>query len=280
MLEPIRILSDIHIGHPGSVIDDVEQLRPLFRGAGTVIFNGDSVEMRFVSEREKGRADLENVIAACRAERAEPIFVNGNHDPVISSASHLDLANGAVLVTHGDFLFHDISPWSKDARIIRDAHNKALAELGADALVDFEKRLSAQKRAALAIELHDSNLPHGPLAQVMTFVREAWPPWRPLQIIKVWLQTPGKAVELARVFRPEARFVVIGHTHFGGLWKRGRRVIINTGSFIPIAGRRLVDLERDTLTVKKLRRDRAGDFVVGDVIERFTVSKLRAVEER
>lgn len=279
MVEPIRILSDIHVGHPGSVIDDVNQLRPLFRGAGTVIFNGDTVEMRFVSEREKGRCDLENVIAVCQAESAQPIFVNGNHDPVISSASHLDLADGAVLVTHGDFLFHNISPWSKDARIIRDAHDKALAELGADALEDFEKRLSAQKRAALAIELHDSNLPRGPLARVMTFVREAWPPWRPLQIVKVWLQTPGKAAALARVFRPHARFVLIGHTHFGGLWKVGPRVIINTGSFIPIVGRRLVDLEGDTLTVKKIARDRSGDFVVGDVIERFPVSKLEDGEE-
>ncbi len=279
MVEPIRILSDIHIGHPGSVIDHVDQLRPLFRGAGTVIFNGDTVEMRFVGEREKGRSDLEIVIAACRAERAAPMFVNGNHDPVISHASHIDLVDGAVLVTHGDFLFHDISPWSKEARIIGDAHDKALAELGEDAFDDFEKRLSAQKRAALSIELHDSNLPHGPLARVMTFVCEAWPPWRPLQIIKVWVQTPGKAAALARVFRPHARFILIGHTHFGGLWKVGPRVIINTGSFIPIAGRRLVDIEGDTLTVKKIDRDRVGNFVVGDVIERFTVSRLEDAAE-
>lgn len=41
---PVRIFSDLHPGHQASRIFDMEKLRPLFRGAGTVLFNGDTWE--------------------------------------------------------------------------------------------------------------------------------------------------------------------------------------------------------------------------------------------
>lgn len=39
---PVRIISDINPGHLASRIFDVQKLRPLFRGTGTVLFNGDT----------------------------------------------------------------------------------------------------------------------------------------------------------------------------------------------------------------------------------------------
>jgi hypothetical protein len=42
MSSPIRILSDLHLGHRVSRIASAESLRPLIAGAGTVIFNGDT----------------------------------------------------------------------------------------------------------------------------------------------------------------------------------------------------------------------------------------------
>ena len=42
MNEPVRVLSDLHLGHKVSRIDHVSALRPLIAGAGTVIFNGDT----------------------------------------------------------------------------------------------------------------------------------------------------------------------------------------------------------------------------------------------
>jgi hypothetical protein len=41
---PVRVISDLNPGHQASRIFDVEKLRPLFRGAGTVLFNGDTWE--------------------------------------------------------------------------------------------------------------------------------------------------------------------------------------------------------------------------------------------
>lgn len=275
--EPIRILSDIHLGHPASLVACAENLAPLLLDIPTVIFNGDTVEYRFLKDRPKAQKDLESLQKVCAALHAHPIFINGNHDPAISPASHLDLVDGAVLVTHGDMLFHDISPWSDEAHTMHVAHRKALEEIEDDAFHDFEKRLHANKRASLALELHKSTLPRGRCARIVTFLRESWPPWRPLQIVKCWTETPGKAIALARVFRPRARIIIIGHTHYSGMWRIAPRVVINTGSFLPVAGRTLVDLEGTRLTLRKIVR-RGADFAPGAEIATFDATKLRAHE--
>ena len=275
--EPIRILSDIHLGHPASLVGDPEELAPLFEGIPTVVFNGDTVEDRFRKDQEQARKNLEATKKVCAGLGAAAVFLNGNHDPKISPWNHLDLAGGAVLVTHGDMLFHDISPWSNESVIMKAAHREALEEIGEDAFHDFEKRLHASKRASLALELHESTIPRGRLARVITYLRESWPPWRPLLIFQCWIQVPGRAEALARVFRPRARFILIGHSHYCGVWKRGPRVIINTGGFLPIAGRSLVDLEGNRLTIRKIARS-GGKFQPGKTVAQFEVSPLRAHE--
>jgi predicted phosphodiesterase len=271
--EPLRILSDVHLGHPASLVGDPAELAPLFNGIPTVVFNGDTVEHRFRKDQEQARKHLGALKKVCSELGSAAVFLNGNHDPDISPCNHLDLAGGAVLVTHGDMLFHDISPWSIEAGIMGDAHRRALDEIGEDAFYDFEKRLHANKRASLALELHESSIPRGRLARVVTYLRESWPPWRPMQIIRCWMEVPGRAVDLARVFRPRARFILIGHSHYSGVWKRGPRVIINTGSFLPIAGRFLVDLEGNRLSIRKIARIR-GKFQAGKTVREFEVSPL------
>ena len=275
--EPIRILSDLHFGHPASLIEEIEQIAPLLRGVPTVIFNGDSVEMRFLEDRPTAFENMERIGEACLAVGARPLFINGNHDPIISASNHCDLADGAILITHGDMLFHDISPWSAEARFIGPAHTAALDEMEENVFHNFEERLKASKRAALAVELHKSRLPSGRLARVATFARECWPPWRPLQIIRVWLISPSRAVALGRVFRPQARFIIIGHTHYGGIWRIGPRTIINTGSFLPFSGRLALELMGSVLSVYSIDR-RKRRFELGRLVARFEVSKLKARE--
>jgi predicted phosphodiesterase len=271
--EPIRILSDLHFGHPASVIEQPRQLLPLFRGAKTVIFNGDTVELRYLRGRRIGMRNAVLMREACEAAGARPVFINGNHDPILSDLSHVDLVDGAVLVTHGDLLFHDVSPWSHEAVYIGEAHTRELADMEEDAFLDFEKRLKASKRAALAIELHRSGMRRTPFTALQTILRECWPPWRPLQIIHSWVVTPARAEALARVFRPRARFILIGHTHYSGAWRRGPRMIINTGSFLPFGGRMAIDVQDAKLTVRPILNE-GGAFRAGEPKMEFTVNKL------
>lgn len=275
--EPIRILSDLHFGHPASLVASPADLAPLFEGIPTVVFNGDTVEYRFRKDQERAARHLDEIKKACKEIGTTPVFVNGNHDPRISPFNHLDLADGAVLVTHGDMLFHDISPWSTEAGVLGPAHRKALEELGEDAYNDFEKRLHANKRASISLELTESTLPHGSLARFVTYMRASWPPWRPLQIIRFWMAVPEKAVALARVFRPRARLIITGHSHYCGVWRRGPRVIINTGSFLPVSGRTLVDLDAGRLVVRKIIR-RRRKFEAGKTIAEFKADKLKPYE--
>jgi predicted phosphodiesterase len=273
--EPILILSDLHLGHRASRIKHPEQLAPLLRGAGTVIFNGDTSEMRNPEDRSVGRKVAAELARLCHQEGRKAVFVNGNHDPTVSTINHLDLANGAVLVTHGDILFLGVAPWSRDAGHYLKKHRQILDGLGPDGYADFEKRLLASKRTSIELQMLEEPLTRGRSPGFRLFVRNCWPPWRPLMIIKAWSEVPGRADRLARVFRPQARFVIVGHTHYPGVWEVAPRVIINTGSFVPYFGAYAAIIESSRIEVRRV--DFAGgQFVLGKLLRRFAVAPLPA----
>jgi UDP-2,3-diacylglucosamine pyrophosphatase LpxH len=269
---PITIVSDLHVGHPAGRIKDPQQLAPLFKDAATVVFNGDTVEMLWLCNRDKAQAQLEAIAGVCLAQGARPVFLNGNHDPVASSASHLDLAGGSILVTHGDVLFHDIAPWGREAKVLGEEHTRILAEMCESAHSDFEERLVAVKRTSLAMEMHEPRAPRGRLPGIRLALREGWPPWRAFGIVRYWVLTPRLAEEVATRFRPEARFVIIGHTHRAGVWRRKERVVVNTGSFLPLSGKLAVRLEPGRLEVRKVVW--AGtEWQLGRVVATYDVPK-------
>jgi hypothetical protein len=96
-------------------------------------------------------------------------------------------------------------------------------------------------------------------------------------IIKAWCEIPGRAANIARVFRPQARFIIVGHTHYPGAWKVASRVIINTGSFVPYFGARAVILESGRLELRRVDRFNRK-FVLGRRLESFAIECLRPTE--
>jgi predicted phosphodiesterase len=271
--EPILILSDLHLGHRASRIKHPEQLIPILRGAGSVIFNGDTSEMRTSEDRQLGRKLAADLARICHQVGRKAFFVNGNHDPTVSATNHLDLADDAILVTHGDILFLEVAPWSRDAGHYRKKHLQILEGLSPEGYVDFEKRLLASKRTSIELQMLETPLTRGRLSSFRLLLRNCWPPWRPLMIIKAWSEVPELAADLARVFRPEARFVIVGHTHCPGTWQVESRVIINTGSFVPYFGACVAILEGGRLEVRQINL-RQGQFVIGKMLHNFTVERL------
>src|SRR3984893_12807232 len=276
--EPILVLSDLHLGHRASRIKHPEQLAPILDGPGSVIFNGDTSEMRNSEDRQIGRKLAAELARICHQTGRKAFFVNGNHDPTVSSTNHLDLANGAVLVTHGDILFLDVAPWSRDARHYRKKHRQILDGLGPDGYTDFEKRLLASKRTSIELQMLEPPLTRGRSPGFRLLIRNSWPPWRPLMILKAWSEVPGRAADLARVFRPEARFVIVGHTHCPGAWKVAPRVIINTGSFVPYFGAWAAIIESGRLQVRQIHFCQQ-QFVIGKLLRDFAVERLRPTED-
>jgi predicted phosphodiesterase len=273
--EPILILSDLHLGHRASRIKHPDQLAPLLCGPGTVIFNGDTSEMRNPEDRLVGRKLAADLARICHQAGRKAFFVNGNHDPTVSIINHLDLADGAVLVTHGDILFLGVAPWSREAGHYLRKHRQILDRLGPDGYSDFEKQLRASKRTSIELQMLEEPLTRGRTPGFYLLIRNSWPPWRPLMIIKAWCEVPGRAVQLARVFRPQARFVIVGHTHCPGAWEVPPRVIINTGSFVPYFGACAAIIESGQIEVRRIDFQKQ-QFVVGKLMRKFEVTPLRA----
>jgi predicted phosphodiesterase len=270
---PTLILSDLHLGHRASLIRDPEQLAPVFREANTIILNGDTAELRHQIDRPVGRMLAATLARVCHSSGAKAIFINGNHDPVISHIDHLDLAEGQMLVTHGDILFLGIAPWSRQAYAYRKVHLRALDQLGPDALLNFEKRLLATKRTSLKLQLLEEPTTRGRFPGLGLIVRQLWPPFRPFMILHAWWETPNLGARLLQAFRPETRYLLIGHTHFPGCWNHGGRVIINTGSFVLNFGACAVLLKEKSFEIRKIKRYQKN-FVLGKRLQEFGISRL------
>jgi len=271
--EPIRIISDLHLGYSGSLLTDAAQMRPLLDGVGTLVFNGDTAELRNEPRYPQGRREFVKLQELCAGAGVEAVFLNGNHDPVISTVNHLDLADGAILVTHGDMLFTDLAPWCKEAVKIGQAHRQLLNAMDDHLFEDFEARLRLVKDAIIAAGLPELRFQTGPLARIALFAQKAWPPSQPFIIVRCWREAPRRAAAMARIFRPRARFILIGHFHLAGITPLDPRLIINTGSFTPLLGRLIVDIAGGVLSVKRIDRVR-GVFSVGEEIARYPISPL------
>ena len=228
MNEPIRIFSDLHLGHKLSRIQDVEVLRPLISGAGTVVFNGDTWQELAAPFRERSQQMLDELKALCAAEGAHAVFLPGNHDPGWPGDGWLELADGAVVVTHGDALLRASSPWKRE---IMGAARKVEEIWAAHLTAVSDPRARLQVARVIARELGSVEYPLGRL-----LIQRAWdaamPPSRALWMLRAWFTQASAGARFCETYFPKARFLVIGHFHHRGCWRRGQRVIINTGSFL------------------------------------------------
>lgn len=248
MKEPVRILSDLHLGHRVSRITSIESLRPLISGAATVVFNGDTWQELAVMFREKSAAMLQELKALCREEGAEPIFLSGNHDPGWPGTGWLELAGGKILITHGDALFFDGSPWSREAIAGQDRIRELWAQHHA-AADDAGERLRLARE--IARYLVPKVFPKG--KKLWQRVLEAiCPPQRALKMLHAWLTQADAAVDFADKFFPHAEVLVIGHFHRSGIWKKRGRLVLNSGAYLPPADALWIDYDKGFLTCGKV----------------------------
>jgi predicted phosphodiesterase len=267
--EPTIIISDLHLGHRASQIRDPQELVPILKEARSVIFNGDTVEMRTAVDRPIGRNMAAVIARLCHSVGCRALFINGNHDPSVSKIDHLDLMDDRVLVTHGDILFLGVNPWSRKALAYRRIHLRALAYLGPDSLMNFEKRLLATKRTSIKLQLLEEPVTEHSIApKLRILIQQCWPPHRVFMIVRAWLRTPSSAAHLCDLFRPNARYIVVGHTHYPGVWRRGQVTVINTGSFVLHFGALAVILDGTSVEIRKVKRQKEG-FVLGKRVARF-----------
>jgi predicted phosphodiesterase len=228
MHEPVRILSDLHLGHKVSRIQKVSALRPLIAGAGTVIFNGDTWQELARPFYKRSLAMFEELKWLCCEEGADAVFLPGNHDPGFPGPGWVSLADGRIIVTHGDALLPSGSPWKREIltnaeeiRKIWDQHPRATE--------DVAERIEVARE--IARELCSVEHPTG-----RKFIQRAWdavvPPRRAVKMLEAWATQGAAGAEFCKTYFPSAEVLVIGHFHREGNWLIDRHRVINTGSFM------------------------------------------------
>lgn len=228
MNEPVRVLSDLHLGHKISRISDVAALRPLIKGAGTVIFNGDTWQELARPFYERSKVMLDELVALCRSEAADTVFLSGNHDPGWSGPGWVELAGGRIVITHGDALLFDGSPWKREI-LVGGERVMELWRAHPDAGRDVEERIRVARE--IARELCSVEHPTG-----RNIILRAWdaalPPVRAVKMIEAWFTQDKEGDKFCESYFPDAEFLIIGHFHREGSWRKNDRRIINTGSFM------------------------------------------------
>jgi UDP-2,3-diacylglucosamine pyrophosphatase LpxH len=227
MREPIRILSDLHLGHKLSRIESVSALRPLIAGAGTVVFNGDTWQELAEPFRVRSAAMLEELKALCASEGVETVFLSGNHDPGWQGPGWVELAGGRIVVTHGDALMFAGSPWKREI-LVSGKRVHELWQKHPDAGHDAAARIDLARE--IAFELCSVEYPLG-----RHFIQRAWdavvPPQRALKMLESWFTQAAAGARFCEQYFPDAEVLVIGHFHHHGCWTRNQRLVIDTGSF-------------------------------------------------
>jgi predicted phosphodiesterase len=268
----IRIVSDVHYADRSSRVRSLEQLRPLFDGATEFVFNGDTLDTRPSRDPDHTSRARREVLAFLGSAKIPVTVLTGNHDPDLSGEHAAEFAGGQVMVTHGDVLFDNIVPWSKDAPMIRTKIIAALAALPQEHSNRFEGRVGVFRTVAATIpQKHQSE--RNPLKYAVRLAGDTmWPPTRALSIIQAWRETPGRAAAFATKHRPKARFIVIGHTHRPGVWRTPSGVVvINTGSFTKPFGAMAVEVSPRMVHVRHLVR-RKDQFHAGPTVAEFPLS--------
>lgn len=266
-----RIISDLHYGDPASRVRSLAGLQPLFAGADRVVFNGDSIETRERPASEEADNVRQEFTEFLRSSVPGGTAITGNHDPDISTIHHLELLGGVVLVTHGEVLFENLVPWSHELPEIREFYRQELAALPVAAREAPGDRLAACKRACARFELSENPNPRHPWGRLRRVFRIFWPPRCTFAMMKAWRELPERAAAFALQFRPGTRFVVVGHTHWPGVWIRSNTVIINTGSFRPPFGCYAVDASPEQIVVRRVRSS-DGRFALGRVVAVFALA--------
>ncbi len=272
------VLSDLHIGHQASRLQGVAPLAPLMACGRTLIFNGDTFEMRSTSDRLHSAAWVSELQALLENSGTRGIFISGNHDPIISETNHLECAETGTLITHGDVLFDNVAPWSTNASRYASAHQRELAGLKPEEKSDLATRLAALRRATCSYDISHVPARPGLVGAMVHFLETIWPPWRPLRILQSWAEIPSRAWEFSQTWRPGTRTLIIGHSHLGGVWHRNALTVINTGTSMVGFRPRAVRIAQGVITLHRLILKNGG-FDLGAPIKTLPFTNNQGIAE-
>lgn len=252
----IRILSDLHLGHASSRIQDASQLAPLFEGCEKIVFAGDVWQAK--KGTHPGCHDIFEELKSLVGARG--VYLRGNHDPE-SGEGIAWLAGRRVLVTHGDAVLDEATPWAREMPRFRDEVRAIVARYDRD-----DPQACSDRAKEIAITLKPR--PFLKIPPPFNFFASAlWPPTRPFEMIRVWSTLGEECHRFLKRVAPETGVLVCGHFHRTGFWEKEGRLVINTGSYMRGSTAWCVDLTDDWLLVREVVSEEG--WQAGQVIGRW-----------
>ena len=213
MNEPVRVLSDLHLGHKFSRIEQVSALRPLIAGAGHRHFQRRHLAgARAAVLRTRRRRCWRSCrrFAARRAWRRffyQAITIPAG--PVPAGSSWRKGGSSSLMATRCC------------SRLAVEAGNPRQRRTGAGTVGPISRRAGGGRSAAvardIARELCSVEYPTG-----RSFLQRAWdailPPRRAVKMIEAWSTQASAGAKFCADYFPKAEVLVIGHFHWEGCW--------------------------------------------------------------
>ena len=136
------------------------------------------------------------------------------------------------------------------------ARDTALRQMSQDLRIAMEGQLASTREATA--ELANSNFcenNNGSFSnRIQKLQRWLAKPRRGWAIIRGGQKMPSVAAKFTAQYTPEAKFIIIGHTHYSGVWSFADRIVVNTGSFSGFGKAAIVRITEAYLVVQKLVR--------------------------
>jgi predicted phosphodiesterase len=265
MKQPVLILSDLHLGHKASVLDDIAALEPLLADIGTLILNGDTWQELAREFYDDGQRLWRELQALCEQRGIDIISLPGNHDPGQHDQDYLALAEGKIIVMHGDAVFPEVAPWSRMAMQKQD-------ELRA--VIDAHPHDLVEQRFALARKISQLLVPPT-YPQKKHLLSRVWdavtPPGRAWRMLIAWCTMVSETRRFASRYFPECEIMICGHFHRSGLWDDDGLLVINTGSFMPPGSAYWCEWNEEHLSVGIIQKKHRA-WYRGEVLSRWRIS--------
>ena len=211
-----------------------------------MVINGDVAEVQVPWLRGAAVRELDRLEQLTEQDGVKLTLISGNHDAYLTDKRCLQLAMGNILVMHGDALHPAVAPWTRSSRSLQE---RTESEINKAEKNDLATRLDIAQHVGHSEFLREyvqSSLGETAARRILA---------RPIEVPMVlwyWKNEPILAEQFLKQYAPQARVLIVGHSHRRGIWRRGERTIINTGAFMFPGKPQCVIHTGDTLSVHRI----------------------------
>jgi predicted phosphodiesterase len=226
-----------------------------------LVLNGDTSELHSTASPDASKQATDEIRNAAVEDNVQLTMLCGNHDPDISDREHLWFHNKTTLVFHGHTPVTGVAPWSWRCKYIAE-NNKKYIQRNGDG---FKEQLIATRTASTmaATGKFKQHRPKSPY-MIMLGIPATY------RVLQCWWKYPSLVADWIKQYAPSAAFVITGHIHHAGIWKRGGITVINTGCFGFPSHPRAVVIDNDVMQVYRIKKSN-NYFELGRVCASWNV---------